>query len=635
MPAVRTPVLCISWAAVSALLSPASLPAQTAKPAVCPRAVEHTTRPAVIKRVEPYYPPLAMQARIEGQVKLSLVITCEGTASHVQVISGHPLLVQTSLEAVRQWQFEVTMQSGHPVEVTTTVDLTFSLDEPDGNQPDDTVRPSPSQRLLSRSHRQIQNGQYEEARVALWTFLRENPSDGPIRQQLVYVFSLMYRNSEAIEELRDALRSAPTDSSMHEQLFHLLVESDLADEAINHFNVMRRFREPNPSTFASVGLLLYRLQNPQSAASEFSVMVQDSSDPCEAHGQLAKDLLLALRLEPALHHVNETLRACTDAGQFQNVQQEILFARKLLERGMPVLYARLQQDPRQPVVRAALAFGLLAQGKWESEGRRHYRAAIEGGFDDPGADQDLANILRTRYGAKAAIAEMQGFGRVRSSPGLRLAIADLLEEAGDLQAAIAEVRIAVAESPGDPHIRHRLAEELRRAGDSAGAKAEAELAERLPEQSLPGGQTLESLVSELVALLEEEELRKDPVRANEVSTVGAIRTINTACVQYSSTYDVGYPLSLASLGPPPGGAQASVYYADLIDSTLASGTTSGYKFTYFVTATDEKGQPAAYEIYADPVQPGTTGNRWFYTDQSGVVRVSTGGRAGPASPPLQ
>jgi TonB family protein len=73
------------------------------------------------------YPPLAKQARIQGVVKLSATIAKDGTMQHLDVISGHPLLIEAAMEAVRQWVYKPTLLNGQPVEVVTEIDVNFTL----------------------------------------------------------------------------------------------------------------------------------------------------------------------------------------------------------------------------------------------------------------------------------------------------------------------------------------------------------------------------------------------------------------------------------------------------------------------------------------------------------------------------
>jgi protein TonB len=81
----------------------------------------------LIARPTPAYPPLARQARIQGTVRLQAIIAKDGTVSQLEVLSGHPLLVQSALDAVRQWRYQPTLLNGEPVEVVTTIDVVFTL----------------------------------------------------------------------------------------------------------------------------------------------------------------------------------------------------------------------------------------------------------------------------------------------------------------------------------------------------------------------------------------------------------------------------------------------------------------------------------------------------------------------------
>jgi len=85
------------------------------------------TAASLINRVQPSYPPLARQTRISGTVRLHAIISKSGTVQQLEVISGHPLLVQAALDAVKQWKYRPTTLNGEPVEVDTTIDVIFSL----------------------------------------------------------------------------------------------------------------------------------------------------------------------------------------------------------------------------------------------------------------------------------------------------------------------------------------------------------------------------------------------------------------------------------------------------------------------------------------------------------------------------
>jgi len=83
----------------------------------------------IINRVQPSYPPLARQTRISGTVRLHAIISKDGTIRELEVLNGHPLLQQAALDAVRQWRYQPTLLNGEPVEVDTTIDVIFSLNQ--------------------------------------------------------------------------------------------------------------------------------------------------------------------------------------------------------------------------------------------------------------------------------------------------------------------------------------------------------------------------------------------------------------------------------------------------------------------------------------------------------------------------
>lgn len=125
----------------------------------------------------------------------------------------------------------------------------------------------------------------------------------------------------------------------------------------------------------------------------------------------------------------------------------------------------------------------------------------------------------------------------------------------------------------------------------------------------------------IIAAIAIPNLLRSRMAANEASAVGSLRTLNTASVQYSTTYGTGFPVAIGNLGPANPATSAA---ADLIDSVLASGTKSGYVFVLAGVA-GTGGTIDTYTITAIPSTVGTTGQRSFFTDQSGVIRADTTG----------
>jgi type IV pilus assembly protein PilA len=123
------------------------------------------------------------------------------------------------------------------------------------------------------------------------------------------------------------------------------------------------------------------------------------------------------------------------------------------------------------------------------------------------------------------------------------------------------------------------------------------------------------------------------ISANESSAVAAVRTIDTAAIQYQTEYG-HYPQTLDQLSQPPGNASPDENHAGLIDATLASRSKNGYVFSYQASDSHHDGKWDAFTINADPIQPGRTGNRYFFSSEDGVVRMESGGQATAESPPL-
>lgn len=83
----------------------------------------------LIRRVQPVYPPLAKSARVSGTVEFSAVISKEGNIENLQLVRGHPLLVNAAREAVLQWKYKPTLLNGQPVEVVTQIIVNFTLSQ--------------------------------------------------------------------------------------------------------------------------------------------------------------------------------------------------------------------------------------------------------------------------------------------------------------------------------------------------------------------------------------------------------------------------------------------------------------------------------------------------------------------------
>jgi len=151
----------------------------------------------------------------------------------------------------------------------------------------------------------------------------------------------------------------------------------------------------------------------------------------------------------------------------------------------------------------------------------------------------------------------------------------------------------------------------------------------------------------IIAAIAIPNLLRAKISANEASAVGSMRSIITAQISYNTagwtngTTPIGFSANLADLGPgTPGGTcnpptSTATCYLDYVLATAATAATakSGYYFVYAPVATG--GVNTGFTVHGNPATPGQTGNRYFFTDQSGVIRFNPSTGATASDNPLQ
>jgi protein TonB len=91
------------------------------------RVSQGVSQGLLVRKVQPAYPPLARQARIQGAVVLQAEISKDGAIENLRLISGHPMLAPSAIEAVKQWRYKPYFLNGEPVAVETQITVNFTL----------------------------------------------------------------------------------------------------------------------------------------------------------------------------------------------------------------------------------------------------------------------------------------------------------------------------------------------------------------------------------------------------------------------------------------------------------------------------------------------------------------------------
>jgi len=124
-PRLVTQDACCDNAAFSAIAS--GPPVRVAPPVEKRHIISHIDAGMIVQRVEPVYPRIAKDARIQGDVVLRAMLSKDGKIEGLQVVSGHPLLAPAAVSAVSQWRFRPYQLNGSPIEVDAQITVRFRL----------------------------------------------------------------------------------------------------------------------------------------------------------------------------------------------------------------------------------------------------------------------------------------------------------------------------------------------------------------------------------------------------------------------------------------------------------------------------------------------------------------------------
>jgi periplasmic protein TonB len=87
--------------------------------------LSHLSEAFLMRKVDPVYPRTAVLTHTYGAVQLHAIIAKDGSIQSLTVVSGHPILVEAAMEAVRRWRYKPYMLNDEPVEVETFITVNF------------------------------------------------------------------------------------------------------------------------------------------------------------------------------------------------------------------------------------------------------------------------------------------------------------------------------------------------------------------------------------------------------------------------------------------------------------------------------------------------------------------------------
>jgi periplasmic protein TonB len=82
---------------------------------------------AVVTKVQPAYPAVAKQLRVEGATELEATVSETGAVTAVKIISGNPILTAAAVESVKKWKFKPFTEDGKPIQVVAPLELIFKI----------------------------------------------------------------------------------------------------------------------------------------------------------------------------------------------------------------------------------------------------------------------------------------------------------------------------------------------------------------------------------------------------------------------------------------------------------------------------------------------------------------------------
>ncbi|MGB2676516.1 MAG: TonB family protein [Candidatus Acidiferrum sp.] len=244
----------------------------------------------------PVYPPLAVATKIEGGVRLDFVISTDGTTKDIALLSGHPLLVQSAIDAVRSWRFKPTVLGDTAVEVETIATIGFFLP---GHDPSTFLAPyrknvekNPNGAKEHRAlGRQLLNvGEPGEAAVEFQKAISLEPQEAGAHFDLGEALAAKGDLDTAVSEYRKGLSMNPNATNAHYDLARSLERKGDLDGALAEYRLGLQLQPKEGNRHYGFGLLLMKKKDVDAAVIEYRLALQNRFDTPVVHYELGRAL---------------------------------------------------------------------------------------------------------------------------------------------------------------------------------------------------------------------------------------------------------------------------------------------------------------------------------------------------------
>ena len=244
----------------------------------------------------PAYPPLAVATRIEGAVRVDFVVSADGTTKDLVVLSGHPLLVQSAIDAVRSWRFKPTFVGETAVEVETIAAVNFFLPGHDSStylapyRKNVDKHPNNAKEHTTLGHALLNVGEAREAAVQFREAISLEPQEGRAHFDLGEALAAEGDLGAAIAEYRKGLSMNPNDAVAHYDLARLLERNGDLDGAIGEYRLGLQRQPKEGNRHHGLGLLMMKRKDFDAAVVEFRLALKNNFDIPLVHFDLGRAL---------------------------------------------------------------------------------------------------------------------------------------------------------------------------------------------------------------------------------------------------------------------------------------------------------------------------------------------------------